>query len=213
VEVGKSEKEHDRFMKSGHQTGGHFKKKSVKYVDLMTDEDYGNFSRRWFEMAARLSEVVVFTPGSSVKNVHMWMEIKEPREMMIHYKENSVAYKHSCRFSRYEPILAYGDLQNFHFYSDVFKFHLDSSFIKKNHIKGSTAKEIKFWIAVITRGVKRVKQKVIFDPMAGSGPTVQIAEELGLPWLAFEINPENADDIRTRVRLGMRPKNNLDGLR
>jgi DNA modification methylase len=207
VDVGKYKGTHQRFI----QDVGHFNKEAVKYNDVMPQAEYEQFSRRWFEMAMRLSEVLVFTPGN--KNLHMWYDIKEPKEKMIHYKHNCISFKHGCRFTKYEDILAYGELQNFHFRSDVFDVPLNDFFLQKNNIKGSTPKEIELWRQIIKRGVKRVKQKVIFDPMAGSGPTVQIAEELGLPWLAFEINPENADDIRTRVRLGMRPKNNLDGLR
>jgi DNA modification methylase len=59
----------------------------------------------------------------------------------------------------------------------------------------------------------RIDTKVIFDPMAGSGPTIQIAEELRLPWLAFEINPENEEDIKTRIKIGRKPKTNLDDLK
>jgi DNA modification methylase len=60
VEVGKYKETHKRFI----QDVGHFNKEAVGYDDLMSPEEYEKFSRRWFEMAMRLSDVLVFTPGN-----------------------------------------------------------------------------------------------------------------------------------------------------
>lgn len=207
VEVGKYRDTHSRFI----QDVGHFNKEAVEYTDTMTERDYERFSRDWFEQVMRISEMLIFTPGNP--NLHMWYDIQEPKEKLIHYKHNCISFKHGCRFSKYEDILVYGKVKNFHFRSDVLDIPLNDFFLQKNNIKGKTPKEIKLWRVIIKRAMERIDNKSIFDPMCGSGPTIQVAEELRLPWLAFEINPENADDIRTRIKIGKKPKTNLDDLR
>lgn len=52
--------------------------------------------------------------------------------------------------------------------------------------------------------IKELNPNSIIDPFLGSGTTAQCCEEMGIPWLGYEIMEEYAPDIEKRIQLGIK---------
>lgn len=183
------------FLLNGRETGQYVNKDF--YDDLMSPEDYEAFCRRWFNAAMLACDMLIFVPGN--KNLHLWFDIMEPKEILINYIPNSVSITHSCRFAQFQYILCYGQLRPFMFRSNVIVTPLRNSYNAGFGLVHPNIKEYGLWLSIL----ERIKPKSVLEPFSGSGTTLEACEELGIKYLGFELRDMYEEDIQKRVSRGM----------
>jgi len=172
----------------------------IFYNDKITD--YFEWCKQWFEELKRICNKIIFTPGSS--NLFFWIKYEEPVGLFIHYKRNSISRTSICRFHRYEPILLYGKYRHqLDFYEDVLNIPLEGEDGKYIH---PCPKNKRLWKTLI----KRIKPLNVLDPFLGSGTTAEVCNELGIPWIGYEINKIYSQDINKRLKNCKREPQQVD---
>ena len=160
----------------------------LMYNDSM--DDFPTFMEAWLTEAIRVANGVMFTPGGC----HMWDYVvfrKPDYQLRVWYKSNAEGYN-----SHMEPFLAYGKIRNYSALRDV----LDFVKADEPYYTHPTYKQYDVWKHII----KKLAPESVIDPFLGSGTTAQACEELGIPYLGFEIVDEYAADIEKRGNLGMK---------
>ena len=171
------------------------------YNDNITN--YEEFSRKWFTEIMRICNQLIFTCGNKMSCVANWFKIQTPDAMIIHYKKNCTSINSLFRHNLYEPILVYGKFRNkFDFNRDVIDLPVTWGFLRDKSLvlKHPHPKEEKLYKIFI----ERLKPLSVLDPFLGSGTTAQVCEEIGVNWIGYEINPEYINDIKTRIKIGIK---------
>lgn len=179
------------------------KKECYKDIEFFDDyrEDYVEWIEKWFKEIMRISKRLIMTLGRD--NLIMWLRIKEPEEILVHYKKNCVSQRSMVRFTRWEPILVYGKWKHqFDFTEDVFDVPLKSGFLRDTKYVHPCPKPEKLWLELI----KQVKPENIIDPFIGSGVTAEVCEMYSIPWIGYEINDVYKEDINLRILRGKKNK-------
>ncbi len=164
-------------------------------------EDYVKFSKEWFKEVNRICNQVIFTPGNV--NMGMWFNIEKPKEILIHYKRDSITISHYTRFCQHDFILCYGNLRAFQFRDSVLDIPAcgkgGSQYTRKIDLQHACPKNIILWRILMQRS----RPKTVIDPFLGSGTTLQVAIEQGVKCLSFEIDSSFKDDIEKRKEEGI----------
>ncbi len=74
--------------------------------DKMSKQDYRHFSEEWFELARKISPLIIFTPG--MVNFQDWIMYKRANNILSWYRRNSRTMWTYTVFMVWEPILVYG---------------------------------------------------------------------------------------------------------
>jgi len=160
------------------------------YPDSLSTEEYWEFNDRWLTECLRVSKGVLFTPGMC--NLWDWVRYRKPDyELKGWYRPNP------CDYRYYEPIIAYGSVQNMAWLYTAFRLVLKSYPRKMIH---PCPKSYLF----IRKVFDRIKPESVFDPFGGAGTTGRVCEERGIPWLACELHEEYAPDVEYMISQGMR---------
>jgi DNA modification methylase len=168
----------------------------IYYPDNKTDKEYFEFSELWFRTVIYKINRLVFTPGYN--NFKMWLRINDKLEWAIHYNRGRGAESLNCKMSLFEPILTLNvDKNTGKLPTSVFEQHGE---IKKFNSLHPCPKNLKLWMWLF----KSLNPLSIIDPFLGSGTTAQCCEEMGIPWLGYEIMEEYSPDIEKRIQLGMK---------
>jgi DNA modification methylase len=167
----------------------------VTYNDVI--DDYPKFCNNFYDIINRTCNKLIFTPGNI--NLGWWLHNYPPIDWGIHYTPNGKGCTHIFQFVKKEVILFYGNFKSFCFIQDVWNIYINNGALNRDHFTHTSPKSIELWKLII----KSVNPKSIIDPFGGSGTTFECAEELGIPWLGYEINPAYIEDIRTRVKRGI----------
>jgi DNA modification methylase len=144
---------------------------------------------------------LVFTSGR--KYYYDWIiEFGKPKDEWIWYKKNAQNGGILSYFARHEPILIYGNINKVK--ESVFEEFVINGFLRNTldsfEMIHPCPKSINFW----KRLVYELNPISILDPFLGSGTTAQCCEEMGIPWLGYEIMEEYAPDIEKRIQLGIK---------
>jgi DNA modification methylase len=169
-----------------------YKEKKQFYNDSI--ENYKDWCIKWFNEALRISTQLIFTCGH--KNLKMWINIKEPEAIFIHYKRNCASQTSLARFNRYEPILLYGKYRHqFDFQSNVFDIPLNNGFLRDLKTIHPSPKEFRLYYEII----KRLNPTTVIDPFLGSGTTACVCKKLQIKWLGYEVEQKYKSDIEYRL--------------
>lgn len=165
--------------------------------DQKSNEDYIEFTRKWFDLALACSSVVLLTPGTGrgmgMPNLQMWYKIRAPDWTLIWIKKNAVGHSSIGGFNNWEPIFFYGKTKR-KIGQDIYDIPITvqkdvaNSKGKKLH---PTPKQVKLWSAMIddfTSG-----GQAVYEPFSGSGTTLIAAEIAGRFCHAIEIEPAYID--------------------
>jgi len=167
------------------------------YDDAMNHAQYLGFCQKTYAEITRISAGQLIFCGNT--NLVMWIKhIAEPRDVAIHYKPNTNKSRASgYSFALHDSILIYG------------KAHLQKSVYKQNveiqPIKDHPCPNNPNLYKDLMRDAKALS---VIDPFLGSGTTALVAEEMGIPWLGYEINPSYIADIQSRIQNGIQLRAN-----
>jgi len=155
--------------------------KSVNYNDA-----FPGFA--WLEEALRICKGVLFTPGAT--HLYDYIIYKKPKSLLRY-----AYYPSNGRVTHVDPIVCYGTISNINKTRDIKEFPSQSF----QGFKNPSPKSYPFWFYYMDR----LKPSSVLDPFLGSGTTAEVCEELGIPWLGYEIMGDYEEDIRKRIKSGI----------
>jgi hypothetical protein len=175
------------------------KRDLLKYEDNMNDEDYRNWCINWFNYIKNISNRSSILIG--LTNLQMWMKFDDEFGLVIWNNPIKQGSAKGCYFSKYEPILTYNIKPPKCFKVGIFRINpREHEYVFDKLYIHSCPKSINIWEYF----VKQLKPTSVLDPFLGSGTTAQCCEEMGIPWLGYEIMEEYAPDIEKRIALGIK---------
>lgn len=171
-----------------------FKGKSfggLEYQDNMTPEQYRLFCTETFHYISKATTGQLIFCGNP--NLNMWIKyIAEPKDVAFHYVPNKQSRGSGYMCPKHDVILIY----NLVLGKSVYKYNTEYQPIEHHPCPNNP----KLYRDLI----KDAKPTSIIDPFLGSGTTAQCCEEMGIPWLGYEIMEEYAPDIEKRIQSGMK---------
>lgn len=171
-----------------------FKGKSFggqKYDDSKSNEEYLLFCQTTFKELTRISNGQLIFCGNP--NLNMWIKyIAEPKDVGFHYAPNKQSRGSGYMCPKHDVILIFNIILG----KSVYKYNTEYQNVE-HHPCPNNPKLYKDLI-------KDAKPISILDPFLGSGTTAQCCEEMGIPWLGYEIMEEYAPDIEKRIQLGIK---------
>ena len=173
----------------------HYEGKGIEgtfYDDAMQSAQYRTFCQQTYAEISRISAGQLIFCGNS--NLVMWIKhIAEPINLAIHYKPNMNKSRASgYSFALHDSILIYGKA---HLQKSVYKQNVEIQPIKDHPCPNNPN--------LYKQLLLDAKAVSVIDPFLGSGTTALVCEELGIPWLGYEINPAYIKDIQSRIQNGI----------
>ena len=163
-------------------------KKKVFYEDTKTDI-YGWFDQ-WFNEMRRISNTTIIY--AMKKHTHYWVS-KEPTDYLYCIKLNSQSGGSTSHFQRVSPIFVYGNkMHKLNF--DYFITIVNNGWNQEGYIHPCPLSS-SFWYDLISP----LKPLSILDPFMGSGTTLEVAIQIGVPCYGFELVEEYTVDIEKRI--------------
>jgi len=162
------------------------------YDDAMNHAQYLEFCQKTYAEISRISAGQLIFCGNP--NLTMWIKyIAEPRDVAIHYKPNTNKSRaKGYSFALHDSILIYGKA---HLQKSVYKQNVEIQPIKDHPCPNNPN--------LYKQLLLDAKAVSVIDPFLGSGTTALVCEELGIPWLGYEINPAYIKDIQSRIQNGI----------
>ena len=172
----------------------------------MQRKDYGEFCVEWFNLANRIGEAIIFTPG--IANTHFY---PQPFWQICWHKPASSSFNRMGGFNAWEPIFTYGK---------VTKAKLGQDYILCNVLnlkKGAESehpcpKPLPLMIKLLEHFSE--PNDFILDPFCGSGTTCVAAKMLGRHYIGIDISEKYCEIARMRIRAvdtGVPAKEQLKG--
>jgi DNA modification methylase len=167
------------------------------YNDKMKKEAYYEWCNVWFKEVKRISESGAFFTGFTNLGYWLW---NHNLEYWIWYRKNSGIRAFNSFFNAQEPIVIFGN-QPRKIIRDVFDVYVNNGFLNKSREK---------WIHPHPKPIKLIKMILeqanitvsVLDCFAGSGTVIQVCEEMGINWIAYEKDPKYIPDIEKRIKKG-----------
>ena len=159
---------------------------------------------KWFNELQRVSSLQIISTGHP--NLKSWIERTNPKDYLIHDKSDGQGLSSLCYLTKAEIFLMYGQDPYWDkhkqkiFPFNIIKGNLFAGFNKKEWLKHPCPKSYQFW----KKCIQQSQMKSCLDIFLGSGTTAQVCEEMGIPWLGYEIMKEYAPDIEKRIQLGIK---------
>lgn len=150
---------------------------------------YKKFCISWFQEIERICDGIIIFCGNM--NLHMWHEIKKPRDLIIHYKPNTRSIASMAYLGVYDSIICYGRFKR-KFKQNVIKQKREYQNIKVHTCPGN--------FHLYERMLGELQPTSVIDPFIGSGTTAEACTKLGIKWLGYEINKKYSEDINNRLR-------------
>jgi len=164
----------------------------INYID--TFDNYPEYCKLWFEMCRCKSNSMLFTPGIP----NEWLYPVPDWELCWFHAGSTTLGKRGM-FSHWQPIL---------YYSTKVIRNTDSislpDIAKHYECDHPTLKPIALWKWLINN----YNASSVIDPFLGSGTTAEACEELGIPWLGYEIKAEYIPTIEKRIQNGIHLRSN-----
>jgi hypothetical protein len=175
----------------------------IEYEDNKTNEEYMDWNMKWFNELQRVSSLQIISTGHP--NLKSWIEHTNPKDYLIHNKSDGQGLSSLCYLTKAEIFLMYGQDPYWNKHKQkIFPFNIITGLLhqgicKKDMFIHPCPKSYQFWKKVIFQS----QMKSVIDPFLGSGTTAEVCEELGIPWLGYEIMEEYAPDIEKRIAHGI----------
>jgi len=179
--------------------GRHFNHKREKdvmiYSDLQDTVKYYEWCNTWFQQLKRISQYGYIFCGFT--NIGYWTW-EQKCGYLIWHRVNSGNRGFNAFFNTQEPLITFGT-PNRKPMNDIIKIDIVNGFMSDEkwiHPHPKPRKLIKY----LLEGTRAIN---VLDPMIGSGTTAEIAEEMGIKWLGFELEEQYAPDIEKRIKIGI----------
>jgi len=161
-----------------------------EYDDNKSDDEYKNFSHKWFENLVKFSERQAVTLGT--KNIPIMSNLGAVSGVACWVKKNWITSCHIAKLQQWEPIFFYDDYTKFKRTSDLFEINrVVQKDVGDNH---SCPKQIELIVDIF----KHYSKYSVIDLFAGSGTTMIACEKLGLKSYGIELDPHYIDVIIAR---------------
>jgi hypothetical protein len=184
--------------------------KATKQDRIPYDDHWDpEFHRQWFREAQRISRAQVVCVGR--KNKNWWIEEFKPIDWVTIYYKNGQGSTAISRYSAKMDYYCFGDLEwwkHHKFHRDVYEVYIHNGFLRDNDeaMKHPSPKDYDTWAAMIGDLGKEEPLHSIYDPFAGSCTIGEVAESLGISWIATELKTEYMEDIAFRIARGQTRK-------
>lgn len=172
-------------------------KYKVTYKDDMTRDEYAVWCDRWFHYTREATDCLVFSPGRM--NLDIWYKIAPPKDYFIWYKRNAQGGASASHLARDEPFLVYGKIPN-KMTESVLDIYVINGFLCEEKYIHPVPKSINLWREIL----EQINPSSVLDVFLGSGTTAQVCEEMGIPWLGYEILEAYHPDIQYRIAQGIK---------
>lgn len=157
----------------------------ASYDDDLSQGDYIEVTRRWFEAMRAISDKIIVTPGR--QNIGVWASFDECN-IGAWIKENAHGGASIAHFAKWEPIFFYGKHKRERD-CDVFTFHVDNGFLNDDAAMGHTCpKPLRLLDDLIQNYTDR--GNIVFDLFVGSGTTIIACDHQNRNCRGTEISPE-----------------------
>lgn len=168
------------------------------YNDKKDKEVYFKWCNSWFTALKQISKSGAIFTGYTNLGYWLW---NHNLEYWIWYKRNSGTRAYNAFFNAQEPIVTFGKMPR-KVKHDIFDIYVNNGFLNKSREK---------WIHPHPKPLRLIKlileqariDGIVIDPFAGSGTVIEICEEMGIHWVAYEINPQFIPDIEKRIQRGI----------
>jgi DNA modification methylase len=168
------------------------------YEDKKTDDEYIEFSKKWFLVAKKYTDFLAFTPGTV--NLFMWSQIERWKSIAPWIKKNAMNSGEVTLIRTWEPILFYGKPAKRRS-TDAFEYLIGNvapdMLSKGEKVSHTCPKPLMLFVDM----VKDFGCEKVFEPFAGSGTTLIACEKTGKTCFAAEIDPKYCDLVRKRYAL------------
>jgi hypothetical protein len=168
-----------------------FKRDTINYKDHFEEDEYQQFCTQSFIQLQRVCNDLIIICGI----LNEW-RFPKPNWVDCWFHKGSTTHTKMGGFSYWQPLLVYSDK----IIREPDGISLSDCINHSKNIIHSSPKPIKLWKWEIAK----FRPTSILDPFLGSGTTAQCCEEMGIPWLGFEIMEEYAPDIEKRIQLGIK---------
>jgi len=168
-----------------------YKNKDCSYED--NKENYVEWIQTRWKQIQRITESQIITVGSP--NDKLWYSFAPPMDKIYHHKPDGQGIQKYNYLNKIEEVYLYNLPKRYPM--NYIKASLDLNH-RWNHPCPKSYKLCKHLIE------KQLPMISIMDICLGSGTIAQIAEELGIKWLGYEIMEEYAPDIDKRIQLGIK---------
>lgn len=158
--------------------------------DKVSDEEYEEFTRKWFTNALRFSPFVVITTGH--KHKRMWYKIDNTCEELVWVKKNGQSPGFVSYLLKTEPILVYGKTPQAKYGMDLFEVLLNY----EEKIEHTCPKPVELVVELVKPQTER--GGTVLDLFLGSGTTLIACEKIGRQCIGVEQDPKYIDTIIQR---------------
>ena len=163
-----------------------------EYDDNKTDEEYAEFSKKWYQLLKGAADRKIVTLGT--KNIGVMARLDEIAGVACWVKKNWITSCRIAKLQQWEPIFCYGDFTAYKRTSDLFE--INRAYQKDVGDEHTCPKQIKL-ITEIIENYSHDKEKVI-DLFGGSGTTLIVCEQLNRTCYMMELDPKYCDVIIKR---------------
>lgn len=168
----------------------------VMYSDSRSNEEYIDFLKKEFFMLKRITHGQIIFCGNM--NVKYWYQIETPLDFGFHYKKNSHSRGSQFKLVKHDIFLIYGKL-NHPIIESVLDIYLLNGFLREEDWIHPCPNNPDLYSPLVVQS----RSNSVLDPFLGSGTTAEVCEELGIPWLGFELMEEYSPDIEKRIKRGI----------
>ena len=154
--------------------------------DSMSELDYKNWCKSWFDIIEKHTERIIITPGTV--NLFLWAHINTPKTVAIWLKMNACDNGSISHLRKHEPILFWGKGYK---KRPTDLFDCPVTFEKVDHPCSKT-------VGLITELLDVGCKNNVLDIFAGSGSTLIACEKTGRDFFGVEIDPHYCSVIIKR---------------
>jgi len=177
----------------------------INYKDDLSDKEYQQKLFILWKEVKRITNFSIFTPG--YKNIWFWFKW-DKFDYIIWFNKKNTGMSRFAQLRWFEPILCYSEKPLKHI--PLYGIYEIANSIHDQRIncgiKHPCPKGIRMWRQLIID----YKPISIIDPFLGSGTTAEVCEEIGIPWVGYEINSNYIQDIKTRIKRGILAHKNMN---
>lgn len=162
-----------------------------QHDDTMTDADYANWCRSWFNDCRRIARGVVIFPGHG--NLPVWWDIERPGRVGCWHKPGNPAGGGLVQFCEWEPWLLWGHRMGG---SDVIR----ATVTAQPEVGDYPCPKP---LPLLKRLLLQAKASSVCDPFMGSGTTVVAAHHLGIRAIGIEVEERYCEIAAKRLAQGV----------
>lgn len=197
------------------------KRKNIEcYDDQKTPQSHTEFSQTWLTNALSITDNLIFTDAK--KNLKMWYNMIDITDIIAWYQPNQVSFGIASFYTKWTPIYCYfkHDKQILKF--DTFfedELHVESEedtifdgqaivqyvyngFLNNQKLFHPHPKPEGLYVQILKLFRKPIQSAI--DWFCGSGISLKVFEEYGIPYIGMDYKPIYRHDIQISIKEGIK---------